>query len=545
MDRAALNQLESYIRGGVKASNGSGIELGGLVLGSSFDTKSEVVITRFVPVEIKHRFGPEFRPSGADVALFKGAIASANDRPIGYFRSHLCDEPAIRDEDLSLLGALFPATESCFLVIHASPNTPSNVDLYQVRTGVPPDLLELFALVESEPSAPVPPPVSPPGPEEIPQGPKPSAATKPGAGLGDRHANLAKPATQSTPPMDVTPPIAEDVPPSAKPAESAPIIHVDDATRHSDRPLAGTDKRWTWIFVGVAVIILAIGIFFVDQRPVSAPPAISFPPPKTEVREAAKPKVDLQVIEQGPQIRISWNPASPSVASAVRGMLIITGPASANIPPSTSEEIDLNAEQMHAGLYLYRALNDSLTVQFVIYQLDGSLTGEMRLFTRAPEQSKPSNLSTLSTAIPPAVPPSTTRQSVSDAQVPAQSLPVTAEAVSNPAQAVAAETLPSSVTVAPNLQAVTSPGITSPPIQLEPPPAKSATAVSDIPPVTVPVPSPPPPSNPTLVYQPSETVHKRLLAPRLIHQVVPGVPRGIASRIRTEVKIDVSGDRRR
>ncbi len=155
-DRVALRQLEFYIRTGVNAIRGRGIEVGGLILGRLIDWNAgEVVITGFVPVEIEYRFGPTFRPSEADVHTFREAAAEEDGNVIGYFRSQLRDGLSLREEDRHLLTELFRAKDCCFAGAFADSQTPTTIDLHKVRAGAAPVLLERFPLKERDPSVPV------------------------------------------------------------------------------------------------------------------------------------------------------------------------------------------------------------------------------------------------------------------------------------------------------------------------------------------------------------------------------------------------------
>jgi hypothetical protein len=158
-DRDALRQLEFYVRTGVNAIRGRGVEVGGLILGRPIDWNAdELVITGFVPVEIEYRFGPTFRPSEADVKTFREAAAEEDGNVIGYFRSQLRGALALREEDRNLLTELFRTTDCCFAGAAADSQTPTTVGLHKVRAGAAPVLLERFPLLPEE--KPEPPPVA-------------------------------------------------------------------------------------------------------------------------------------------------------------------------------------------------------------------------------------------------------------------------------------------------------------------------------------------------------------------------------------------------
>jgi protein TonB len=637
VDRAALRHLESYIRGGL--TRGTGTELCGLVLGRAVDSSSEIAITGFVAIEVKHRSSLEFRPSQAYIAVFKSARGKVGDKAIGYFRSHLSDEPVVRDEDLRLLNELFPAAASCFFVVHAGLNAPSNVDLYRIQSGTQPELLELFALLEAEPSSSAPSPqaearplssrpavtVSAPNkPAPVDAGltfarevsPKPKTVTdhadvavfkRAAANAVDKtigyfrshvsdgpvirhedlrllnelfpasascffavHAGLntsgdvdrdrtqagtspdvpelfalleaepsssaaspqpevqprsSKPATAvSAPnkpaPVDAGLTFAADVSPASKPVAN------NGSSAIVNPLLAHIDERWTWIFSIVTVLILSVGIFFANRHSAPAPVAFSLPPAKTDVPQPLAPKVSLQIQEQDAQVKIFWDPANPAVASATRGMLIITGR-----PDSpTSEEIELDAAQIHSGFYESEPVKDFLTVQLVIYQSDGSFTGESKTFSASGAHAvapAPSVVTEPRVDRPPVNTQAHAQSFLGSPALPSDASPAVPDDEVQPQLHRAF--------LASNLQTVTSPAATSQ-LKVVSPPAQPDL----LPPVPSALSSPVPPSPaPDSTARAIETVPKRLLAPRLIYQAAPAVPRAIASRLRTAVTIDV------
>jgi hypothetical protein len=119
------------------------VETGGLILGTLPDQADEPIgITGFYPVEIEHRFGPGFRLSERDFQTFLEAAEEAQEdgdqQVIGYYRSNLRGSSEVREEDRTLISLLWPSGESLVGLVVADAQTPSVMELFEVRPEAQP-----------------------------------------------------------------------------------------------------------------------------------------------------------------------------------------------------------------------------------------------------------------------------------------------------------------------------------------------------------------------------------------------------------------------
>src|SRR5689334_15092193 len=68
----SLRNLNSIVSEGIRFLPRRGLEVGGLLLGSS--TGSEIRLAAIQAVPIQHQFGPSYQLSEADVDVFRAAI---------------------------------------------------------------------------------------------------------------------------------------------------------------------------------------------------------------------------------------------------------------------------------------------------------------------------------------------------------------------------------------------------------------------------------------------------------------------------------------
>ena len=315
------------------------------------------------------------------------------------------------------------------------------------------------------------------------------------------------------------------------PPQSASSDHEErpSGTQAGVPPAASAGRKRLAISAGIAVTVtlVAAGVAYNLGRNSSVkpvpPPRQQQTVPKPQAPSPSESRIDLHVLQHGPEMEIRWNAADPTVATAARGMLIITD-------GSGPGDIDLDVSQIHSGVYLYKPKNSSMTVLLMIYQPDGSFTGDMKEITDAhPAQPAPSI-----SALPPYNPflPRLAPDLPPPPPFPVESPAPAAKPRSEPQNAVAAK--PASVPAVMEPPPVTRPIVAAPTSQLPtvavaPPPAPAPVA---------PQPAATPPARPNLTYTAAPA--NRYLAPRVIHQVTPAIPLGVAPRIRTDVQLDVS-----
>ena len=373
-DRIALQQLKAFILESVNAVRGHGVEIGGLITAASADwIAPELVLTDFVPVSIEHKFGPAFKPSQSDVETFKQAAAELGDTVTGYFRSQIRGDDVMRQEDSNLLAQLFPAKDSCFVRVVASSHAPGVVYLTRVKPDGVSVPLGSFPLSWNSPAPFVINEVFTPLPASSP---KPNRAR-----VADFPAVPGRSYSEETWGGPVLPG-APGAPPAAS-EERVPVLAAlarfarfspFDAEQSIVESTRGVPKSkgTLWALGGAIAALAFVAALYTGEKryasqPVPAtevvPPAPPAPAPDTEPKPA---KLNLQITRTGDQVEIRWDPASPAVRTSVRGALIIPGGA----------PIELNADQVRSGFFSYKRPGSFPTFELMIYQADGSFTGE-------------------------------------------------------------------------------------------------------------------------------------------------------------------------
>lgn len=478
--KTALAQLDSQTRGG--------LEVGGIVMGEPLDWNApDVVITGFFEVSINYSAGSTFRPGESDFDLFREVAAEIPGSAIGYYRSQLGEEFAIRPEDKAAVAALFPQTHACMIGVSAGLRAGSRASLYEVRAGAGPVLLTGFPLLDD-------------------------------------------PQNKTLPP---------------KAALRRPPLVVSPMVRRISMGAAGV----------AAIAALAYNLGRHSSATPPSTPAEKQPATQSTMRRDSR--IDLKIVEHGPQLEIRWNAADPAIATAVRGMLIVTdapgiGDVMAGLPGSG--DIELDAAQMRKGSYLYKPVSNNFSVLLMIYQPDGSFTGDIKEYNGG-NPEVPSPLSALPPAKPLEPPPVAARapkptrdpvparvtRSFTTHQTPPTRKAARIPAVLEPPPTAVAAAVASGPKL-PAMAMLLPPPVATPPVLTPTAPGPAATSPSS-PALTTPAAaaaSAAAPQSRTALNSRPAVPSNRYLAPRVLHQAVPAVPLGVAPRIRSEVELEVS-----
>lgn len=505
----ALRVLETLERDGIKAISGLGLEIGGLLIGRmpAWD-HAPVTWTGCVPVEIEYKFGPGFRPSPADYLTFRNASSrhsgSARSQVIGYFRSDLSDSVSIRDEDQWLLRYLFAEKSFCVVLVGPGNAGRSTVHFY-------------------------------------------------------RRTREAKPQFVIEFPLGGAPRLAEVPLPRASQPQELPAADSDCWMVVPVEPTGFSRWKWhLWIGLGVLIACLALALaYFAGLR--SRPGALP---------------IGLHVESRGSTVEVKWNSTSAPVKGAVRGSLVI-------VDASQSSRVELNAAQLRLGTYVFSSPSRAdLKISMIIYEPDDTFLSENHSVHRG---LVPATAQPVSPAPRIAVPPKQTAtpsyvpqpiaankgRLAADFSTPAPPRPTAApkakEEVPSPLPMAGASRQtpnpkPDLTFPLPGSAAAGDSGVTPPPdATLAPPAVVKAPTLPEKPVI---VKTPPAPENTTpsmperqraettpAVPQPVSTPPAQLatapstgagfVPPQVVHQVTPALPLGVASRIRTEVQIDV------
>jgi len=119
---ATLDGIAGEVLEGFQALSRGGLEVGGLLFGTSDDGRLR--ITGFEPVACEHAFGPSFKLSHHDKQALEeqlrkhAALAASMSRVVvGWYHSHTRSELAFSAEDAELHDRFFPETWQVALIL--------------------------------------------------------------------------------------------------------------------------------------------------------------------------------------------------------------------------------------------------------------------------------------------------------------------------------------------------------------------------------------------------------------------------------------------
>ncbi len=150
----ALAALDQMVRDGVKAFPRRGLEVGGILMGSS---DGSICLEAVRPLPMEYRTGPVFRPSPADLLFVKQSVlwAQASETGIlGHFRSHTSGEPGPTEADQTIAD-LLKLSEPLLVLIPASAAGVEPARVYRRVNGKWDFLLD-FPLMEFPADPPTP-----------------------------------------------------------------------------------------------------------------------------------------------------------------------------------------------------------------------------------------------------------------------------------------------------------------------------------------------------------------------------------------------------
>ncbi len=335
MSRSALRRLEYFIRASSGSLPGAEIrEIGGIVVGAIAPDGSKVILLDFVPVESEYRFGPDFRPSEADIQRFAGMIFEYSNRSksvIGYFRTHLRAPLAPRPEDENLMRRLFATLGCSIVLIEAASIRPANIWFCQWDGGDNVRLLYQFPLeVEQE------------KPErEKADREKIEQEKVEREKAGQEKVKQAAPEPHRSP---IGPP-----PPPPRPAPATNRIPEPHAHGPAVPPPVRRTRFWpTAVLSAAAVLLFLFALFALARRgPLRWPAAEAAP-------------LNMSVDEQNGTLDIKWNPASAVLQQSDHGALDI-------VDGANLKRVDLTRSDLRAGHYKYTPAQADVTCLLTLY----------------------------------------------------------------------------------------------------------------------------------------------------------------------------------
>lgn len=383
----AVDGIARDVIEGVKSLPRRGVEIGGLLLGSSRPgRRTEIVVDRYQRLPCNHRFGPQFSLDESELEGLERAATSlaASDElsVLGFYRSNTRTRFQPEASDLEIAARYFRDAGDLMLLIlpvdsrdiraqffvreESGDFSPAG-DEFSFRGRV---LGPMGTLVEFDPvpveassrQAAVPPPLAPAAPPvHIPVQPKEV----------EPRLEVAVPPAPPEPvsierPRRLVPdfvPVEAQRPlpwPDMPPSRSEELTdEATRATRTNESP--GFLKRW-WP-LGGALLLVGGGLAFLFMQPEragrkEAPPAA----PAVESTGVVRP-LGLYVDPTGDTWRISWNSAASALQGARNVALFVREGDDQN-------RIDLAPQDLESGTYQYQPKTDRGAARDVTFRIE-------------------------------------------------------------------------------------------------------------------------------------------------------------------------------
>jgi hypothetical protein len=328
----ALAALDRMVRDGVRAFPKRGLEIGGLLTGSSKpgqpageeegqdEVPEEIRLETISPLPMEYRSSPAFQPSPADLLFIKQSVqcAQASEASIvGHFRSQTSGEIRPSDVDRNI-ASLLNLREAFLVLIPASIAGVEPARLYRAVNGEWNFLLS-FPLVE-EPLTELPPDQAP------------------------------------------------------RPLESPPDMATSGPAKVPFR------FRWyPWALAGLAVGV-AGGVYLSHSVWQSRSAVVL--PTRSTVNDVNS-DLHLELHPSGSALTVQWNPASPPVAKGFSGMLTVQD-------GGRQLQIPLDRQQLETGHTIYYPESGWVEVRLEVNQEGNHFTGQtVAMATGLPKQQLP------------------------------------------------------------------------------------------------------------------------------------------------------------
>ena len=345
-----LDEIAGYAEDGLQRLQRGGIEVGGILFGSSAGPAIRVEAWRPIPCE--HAQGPAFILStrdqenlGRHLARFEEDSVLAGLTPVGWFVSHTRSEVALTGNDIEIYDRFFPEKEQIALVLKPARGAATRAGFFFRETGgrLRSDASHFEFSVES----PVLPRPSRPGARFAPP---PDAATA---------LQPYRPRTRSGRP----------------PASGEPEVDVHMARPDNVFSPRASTRGWKFA-TAVATLIAACSLAFAYYTYIHygnrAQPLVT-----------AAEFLGLNVSEDKGVVKVEWNRAAPAVAAAATGRVIVTE----NDAPA---EYQLTADELKLGNYLFVRTGEDVRVRLTAYKKGGApLADELARFIGPPVPVRP------------------------------------------------------------------------------------------------------------------------------------------------------------
>jgi len=316
LDFGVVDRIASEALRGLSALPRRGIEVGGILLGSSGGQASmpEISILDCAAFDCEHLYGPNFQLSPKDRDTLAAQLEDLHSKrgqrlkPVGLYRTHTRGDLELTAEDIELMDAFFPGGDAVCLIVRPYALRPADAAFFLREHGAfrpgPPGRVIVFRRKEM------------------------------GGGTTPRGA--------------AAPPPEPEQEPAKEPEASPPPAVLETGLAAPGRP-AHPRGSYTWLWVIALVTFLlagvAIGVQIAGGLAKPAPP-----------QPAADPySLGLSALQFGDAIHFRWNPQAPALTACRSASLVIRDGDNTKI-------IELGKDDIARGALIYR--NASPSVQF-------------------------------------------------------------------------------------------------------------------------------------------------------------------------------------
>ncbi len=333
-----IEEIRHEVAEGFQRLSRGGIEVGGVLYGTRDGRTVRILAMR--PIACEHARGPGFVFSDKDrVALNEQLLRDTEDphleglTAVGWFLSHTRSEITLSDSDLEIYSIFFPAPWQVTMVVRPGRAGSMRAGFFvreadgtvkHERSYLEFNFPDRLAGVLDRP------------PERAPR-------ERPERRIPSFYRESTVPAPAAAEPM---------VPPAPNPPIVSPMFQSGPQLLKPAAPR----RKWTWLMVWVAVVIVGaiVGLRFWMQS--STPEPIS-----------------LGVVERDGQLQVEWNRTARPVVQATQASLeIVDGP--------DSKKIRLTPEQLASGRFTYSRKTGDIEVRMTVEDASGGKVQEASRF---------------------------------------------------------------------------------------------------------------------------------------------------------------------
>jgi hypothetical protein len=347
-----IDGLLPEIMRGLGAVPKRGAEVGGLLIGTIEPGNPSIVrVNDFECVECAYKRGPSYLFTDEDGPEFEAACkrrqpdASPNAYAVGYFRSHTRDGLSMTPEDIEIMDEFFPDAAQVALLIKPFASKVSQAGFFFRENGLISGGTALeFPFRRRELT----------GEDSPPRRTLTERAAERGAerAARPRRSRELFPETGGDPGQPIDREQARFDPARFEPVGFGPA-RFDPARPDPDSGLnAATPRLLRWMWIPVSLLFLLLGAALGFQAAISMG--------RSGGNAAEEFNLALNVTRTGENLSVKWNPNSPAVRAAQRGVLEIEDGGSA-------KSVELDSQYLQTGAITYNNMTGTVHFRLVVY----------------------------------------------------------------------------------------------------------------------------------------------------------------------------------